>query len=413
MPSRRYVLLLVLVLTVVIAFPDGAYGQATFVVDSTGDGGDSNVVDGACDDGTGSCTLRAAIEEANDVSGADFIKFDITGAGPHTIQPASALPTITDPLRIDGYSQLGASPNTNGPGLGLNTVFKIELDGTNAGEGFTANGLKITSGSTTVRGLVINRFDGSGIRIETNNGNVIEGNFLGTNLSGSAALGGGGVFIGFNSSNNTVGGVTPAARNVFSGNGLGVFIVGVATGNLVQGNLIGTDVTGTVALGNTGGGVQLKGAANNTIGGTTTAKGNVISGNGNQGIWIFASDATGNVIQGNFIGTDVTGTISMGNTLEGVKIDLGGSSNTIGRTTSAARNIISGNDASGIFISDTGTSNNQVQGNFIGTDVTGTVGLGNSIGVHIDDDASSNTVGGAQAGAQNIISGNNVDGIRI
>ncbi len=343
--------------------------------------------------------MRAAIEQANAwVSGAqsfkDTIRFNIPGPGPHTIQPTSALPTITDPVVIDGYTQPGASPNTNGPGLGLNTVLKIELDGTNAGVGFTANGLWITSGATTVQGLAINRFDGSGIRIETNDGNVVQGNFMGTTLSGNAAFGGGGIFIGFDSSNNIVGGATPEARNVISGNGLGVFIVGTAaSGNLVQGNLIGTDVTGTVALGNTGNGVQLKGAAGNTIGGTTAAKGNVISGSGNEGIWILASSATGNLVQGNFIGTDVTGTLNVGNTLAGVKIDLGASGNTIGGTTAGAGNTIAFNGGDGVFV-ETGTGNS-----VLGNSIFSNTGLG----LDLDPDGvTPNDSTDADAGANNL-----------
>ena len=186
MPMRRYILLLILALTTLIAFPERTYGQATFVVDSTGDGGDSNAGNGVCDDGTGNCTLRAAIEEANALSGTDTVKLGISGSGPHTIQPASALPTITDPLIILGSSQLGASGNTNGSGLGSNAVLLIELDGTNAGS--STDGLRITAGSSTVEGFVINRFAGAGIRITTNGSNDIEGNFIGTNITVRWAL---------------------------------------------------------------------------------------------------------------------------------------------------------------------------------------------------------------------------------
>ncbi len=147
----------------VVGFP-GAVADATLTVTSIADGGDTNPGDGACDDGTGSCTLRAAIEEANANSGLDGVVFAIPGAGPHTIRPGSALPTITDPVVIDGYTQPGASPNTNGPGLGSNAFLLIELDGSNARQ--DANGLRISAGNSTVRGLVINRFSGSGILLE-------------------------------------------------------------------------------------------------------------------------------------------------------------------------------------------------------------------------------------------------------
>ena len=135
---------------------------ATFTVDSILDSVDANPGDGIADDGLGNTTLRAAMMEANALVGTDTIAFNIPGAGPHTIQPLSALPSITDPVIIDGYTQPGASPNTNGPGLGLNTVLMIELDGSKLGP-FAINGLNINAGSSTVRGLAINRFPRHGI----------------------------------------------------------------------------------------------------------------------------------------------------------------------------------------------------------------------------------------------------------
>lgn len=133
------------------------------------------------DSGPGS--LRDAILDANASPGLDTIAFNITGGGPHTIQPASALPTITDPVTIDGYTQLGATPNTNPITTGSNAVLKIELDGSNAGG--LVHGLRVTGGNSIVRGLVINRFSGHGISVITNGGNVIEGNFIGTDVTGT------------------------------------------------------------------------------------------------------------------------------------------------------------------------------------------------------------------------------------
>ena len=144
-----------------------------------------DVDDGACD--AAHCSLREAINAANGNAGRDTIAFNIPGPGHHTIQPASVLPTITDPVVIDGYIEAGASPNTNPITTGSNAVLKIELDGSVAGVG--VHGLHITAGSSTVRGLVINRFGGSGIVLETTGGNMIEGNFIGTNVTGSAKLG--------------------------------------------------------------------------------------------------------------------------------------------------------------------------------------------------------------------------------
>ena len=324
-----------------------------FVVNSTADPGN-----GVCD--VTECTLREAIIAANVHSGPDIIAFNIPGSGTHTIKPASALPTIGGPLVIDGYTQPGAGPNTNPPALGSNATLKIELDGTSVVT-FT-NGLRISGGGSTVRGLVINRFTGSGIRIDQLGANVIEGNFIGTDVTGTLDLGNNavGVFILGNSSGNLIGATTPAARNVISGNGnSGININGPgATGNVVRGNFIGTDITGTLDLGNTNDGVRIDGPANNTIGGTTAGSRNVISGNGNSGIRIAGSTATDNVVQGNFIGTEVDGTSRLGNSGDGVRILGFGSAtnNTIGGTASNTANIIAFNSGDGVRV-DSGTGN--------------------------------------------------------
>ena len=354
------------------------------------------------------CTLRAAIEEANHANnpGLDTINFSITGGGPHTISPGSALPTITDPVIIDGYTQPGASANTNPPGLGSNAVLKIELEGSGAGAG--ANGLYITAGSSTVKGLVINRFPGKGILLQSNGGNTIQGNYIGTDVTGTADLGNSyqGVYI-YEAPSNTVGGTTEAARNVISGNDEdGVLILGSgATGNRVQGNLIGTDKNGTATLGNSSAGVFIFDAPGNTIGGTVAGAGNVISGNLGDGIYILGSGSAGNLVQGNLIGTDVTGIGWRGNGFYGVHI-YEAPSNTIGGTTEAARNIISGNWEAGVLISGTGSTANLVQGNYIGMDVNGTADLGNYLSGVLIYDAPGNTIGGTVAGAGNVISGN-------
>jgi CSLREA domain-containing protein len=362
--------------------------DAGITVNSTADPGD-----GTCD-GT-ECTLREAITVANANAGTDTIDFDIPGAGPHTISPGSALPTITEPVIIDGTSE---------PDFASTPV--IELDG--SGAGASADGLRITAGSSTVKGLVINRFGGDGIDLSTNGGNRIEGNYIGTDVTGTIDLGNSwyGVRISGVPS-NTIGGTAAGTRNVISGNEWdGVFIADSgATGNQILGNFIGTDVNGTAALGNSQRGVLIGGAPNNTIGGTEAGARNIISGNGYNGVEIYGSAATGNQVQGNYIGTDVTGTADLGNSLAGVNMGYA-ADNTIGGTEAGARNIISGNDVAGVYISGSTATGNVVQGNHIGTDVTGTAALGNSsCGVHIYE-ASSNTIGGTAAAERNVISGN-------
>jgi CSLREA domain-containing protein len=186
--------------------------SATFVVDSTGDEPDNNLADNLCHTAADTCTLRAAIQQANAISGADTIDFNIPGIGVHTITPAIALPIITDPVTIDGYSQPGASLNTQA--TGDDAVLLIELAGNDVSGG--VSGLFITAGSSTVRGLVINRWLNSAIDIRTNGNNTIVGNFIGTDATGAAASfspslnNGSGVSI-LSASDNSIGGITPAA----------------------------------------------------------------------------------------------------------------------------------------------------------------------------------------------------------
>src|SRR5437667_1889846 len=237
-------------------------------------------VNSAADPGTGvcdavECTLREAITAANAHAGTDTIVFNIPGAGPHTIRPTSNLPSITSPVTIDGYTQPGASVNTLDDGD--NAVLTIELDGSLGGTFGSPTLLSISAGSSIVRGLVINRGSALyGISLDTNGGNTIEGNFIGTNVAGDAVLGNNqGVIIQFGSSNNLIGGTTPAARNIISGNSDGISLSG-GPGNIIEGNFIGTDHTGSNDLGNTIG-IGVTASSNNTIGGTSAGARNVIS----------------------------------------------------------------------------------------------------------------------------------------
>ncbi len=352
------------------------------------------VVSSATDTGLAG-ELRAAITNANSNPGPDMIVFQVS-LGPITINLTGPLPTIIDPVTIDGTTQ----PLFAGSPI-------VELNGAGAGAG--ADGLGITAGNTTVRGLVINRFGNRGIAVSSG-GNVIQGNFIGTNVAGTSALGNTnqGVDIA-DAPNNLIGGTVAAARNILSGNGAeGVRITASgATGNHVQGNLIGTDLSGTFSIANAFAGVFVTGATGNTIGGTAPGAGNLLSGGADRGIDITAS---GNLVQGNLIGTDVSGTTALGNALGGVLVV--GANNAIGGTVAGARNVISGN-FDGLQIDGGGSIKNLVQGNFIGTDVNGIADLGNSnIGVLINAAATNNTIGGTTAAARNVISGN-VFGLQI
>src|SRR3989440_872615 len=371
--------------------------STTFIVNSTADPGT-----GLCDDAE--CTLREAIIAANAHAGTDTIVFNIPGARPHHIRPTSNYPSITSPVTIDGYTQPGASANTLTDGD--NAVLMIELDGSLGGTFGSPSLFSISAGSSTVRGLVINR--GSAlyaISLDTIGGNTIEGNFIGTNVAGDAVLGNNqGVIIRFGSSNNLMGGLTPAARNIISGNSDGISLSG-GPGNIIEGNFIGTDHTGSNDLGNTVG-IGVTASSNNTIGGTAAGARNVISGNGEE----IRMQADNNVIQGNYIGISATGggVNYSKTTVLGINI-FSSTGNTIGGLTPAARNVISGHS---IGISLNNTPSTIVQGNFIGSDAAGTARLGNtSIGINMQ--GSNNTViGGTATGAGNLISANGT-GIQI
>jgi len=322
-----------------------AHASATFTVTNTND--------------SGAGSLRQAINDANTAPGADIISFNIPGSDVHTIAPLSALPKITEAVTINGYSQPEAQPNTKA--VGSDAVLKIQLSGANAG---TAEGLWIGAANSTVKGLVINLWD-TGIRIEgsASTGNRITGNFIGTDSSGTQDFGNsdGGVYLA--APNNTLGGATAAERNVISANeDEGVHVDG-SDGNRVMGNYIGTDASGTKDLGNAEEGVNVSGADGTTIGGTTAGERNVISANDEDGVILFDA-AANNKVAGNYIGTDKNGTAPLGNTGDGVHI-TNAPNNTVGGTTTAARNIISGNHGSGVGIEGPAATGNRVLSNSI------------------------------------------------
>jgi hypothetical protein len=288
-----------------------------------------------------------------------------------------------------------------------------------AGFGNTQDGLVVRGSSNVIGGTstaarnVISANDRYGVRLSGSGstGNQVLGNFIGTATSGTSDLGNtlSGVLIEFDADNNTVGGTQTGARNVISGNNLhGVQISQSPTGTEVLGNFIGTDKHGTAPLGNSFNGVVI-GGSGNTVGGTSAAARNVISANDREGLQIAGATATENRVQGNFIGTDVNGTADLGNRGQGVIVNAGPDNNLIGGTQAGARNVISGNDASGVLLFNSSTGNttgNDVLANVIGADVTATVPLGNSFdGVHLEGNVSetevvSNTISGNTTGVE-------------
>ena len=365
-------------------------------------------VSNTADTGVGS--LRQAIISANKATGASTINFSI-GSGSQTISLKSALPTITTNVTIDGTSQPGYA------GTPL-----ITLNGSSAGS--NVNGLELAGGNDVVLGLAIDSFSGNGIQLDGKN-NTISGNYIGVDATGTKAAGNGGCGVNaiWSSSGNVIGGTTALTRNVISANGAsdpyncrGVLLNG-SNKNTIEGNYFGTNAAGTAALGNFGDDVCLVSASNNTIGGTAPGAGNLISGSGRVGIWLNGWTTNYNTIQGNLIGTDVTGKKSIANGQNGIMIEKGSNHITIGGTQASASNLVSGNRWNGILVcgvSSTGTGNVTIQGNKVGTTLAGTDSLKNGEdGIQVNWGATNVTIGGTTPGSGNLISGNGNDGVHI
>jgi hypothetical protein len=334
---------------------------------------------------------------------AAIILFSIGKSGSaQVINLTSALPSISFPTIINGLSQ-GGSSYTGAPLIVLNGAGVL----TGAS---SANGLTFSRGSnnSVVEGLAIEHFGGDGIVLNATSGILIAGNYIGTDVHASAKAGNTvGILIEGGATANTIG---DTLANLLAGNQTGVEIKDSGTsGNIVRGDFIGTNARATAAnLGNSGDGVLILGGATaNTIGSANSA--NIISGNGTNGVEIQGSGTSGNVLLGNFIGTGLNGASKLGNHNDGVLINQGATANTIGA--SPGKNVLSGNSVNGVEMRDTGTSANVVLGNYIGTNLAGNAGLANAHdGILVDNAATANTIGGS---AGNIISGNAVNGVEI
>ncbi len=350
-------------------------------------------------------SLRQAILDANATGVADTINFNIGGGGVHTITPASVLPFFSGPVTIDGYSQPGASANNQT--VGDNAVLQIELDGSLVAA--SNYGLNFSMGAvgSSVRGLAVNRFQEAQIAAFGNNV-TIAGNFIGTNVAGTAVLGGSRGILVNTGTGTIIGGPNPADRNVVSIGGAGLkdgIILNFDTGTTVRNNYIGTNAAGTSALGNHDGVSQ--GFSNSAV-----IRDNVIAGSTNAGIYV--DNTSTSTALGNLIGTDATGTSAMANNY-GVFV-VTGSTAAVGDGTAAGRNTVSGNTLDGVYTTSTTTS---IRGNYIGTKADGLSALGNGrFGVNLSSTGS--TLGGLTgtagnpapgSGDGNVISGNIVDGV--
>jgi len=335
---------------------DGPAAEKTLIVNSANDTPDADSTDGECLDGTGECTLRAAIQESNVRYGRETITFNIFNPGgscPNlvTINPSTTL-EIDDPynlgVTIDGYSQCNASANTqlvNG-----NAVIKIEIKGTKTED---VNGLHIHSGNNTIKGLALYDWNHqiylSGAR---SNVNTIQGNFIGTNAANTLLTrfagddDADGIHFAWGGTYNLIGGTQPADRNIISGapqDGIG--IRGAESNhNTIIGNYIGITQSGSSAYSNGSDGIDFgANTADNTVGGLNPGERNVISGNYGDGVELGHQLGTNrNEIVGNFIGVNPAGTEAKGNNGKGITVeDMAGKN-------SFHRNVVVGNGTYGM-----------------------------------------------------------------
>ncbi len=394
------------------------------------------------DSGAGS--LRQAILDANAATETSLISFQIPESDPNfidvdaalaggdaqadvwRIQPLTELPELTASVGImlDGLTQtaFGGNPNPLGP--------EIVLDG----DSLFARGLTIRTSDHTIRGLNIQDFGRSGIDLFGGDRVVIVANYIGVDATGIVAAGNGrwGINVNGDADDNRIGtdadGIGDAfERNVISGNGFdGIGITGAGNNfNVVAGNYIGTNATGTAKIANLQDGVEISGGGQFNQIGTNgdnfndAVEANVISGNTFSGVSLAGAATRNNFVAGNLIGTDVSGSTALGNSQTGVILSGGASQNLIGGPTVMTRNVISGNTQSGVSLRGVGTSENQISANYIGINRAGTLALANGQrGVVIDTGASKNIIGTDGNGIndapeRNVISGNLQSGITI
>ena len=270
--------------------------------------------------------------------------------------------------------------------------------------------------TAAARNLIAANITGLRIQGDSTTGNVVQGNYIGTDASGNAKLANlTGVLI--SAPGNLIGGGSQSSRNVISGNtNVGVRIdtstSASPSANVVAGNYVGLNVLGTAAVPN-GAGIVISGASSNTIGGAAATLGNVISGNTGAGVSIGGAASSADEVLGNFIGTNPSGSAALANGGSGVLVG-GGLGHIIGGTLAAARNVISGNGSYGVEFTNTAgaASNSVVQGNYIGVDASGSVAIANTAsGVLVL--GTGQTIGGSSAGAGNVLSGNTENGIFV
>jgi hypothetical protein len=414
-----------------------AFGNGLFGIEFSNGASDDRIIATTVAATTGNGVVITGSGTSNDALTGDFIGTDPTGNMPFLLDGSAAntgsgvvisggANHITISTSVisnndeEGVSISGADTEFNaltGDWIGTNPVGSYELRNGDDGVLVTSSASFNTIGGTGIAARDIISGNGAdGVSFSGDSDNEVLGDYIGLDPTGTVRVTNGidGVLFS-GSSNDTVGGTAAGAGDVISGSGYnGVAITSESTGILVAGDLIGTDASGGQRIVNNVG-VLIDGSAkSNTIGGTTAGARDVISANQSHGVVIDSSGTTFNVVEGDYIGTDATGTQALANGADGVNIYGGATANTVGGTTAGARDVISGNTSAGVYLSDASTSANVVEGDYIGTDTTGAKALANGLdGVQILGGATSNTLGGTTAGARDVISGNASVGVYI
>jgi Right handed beta helix region len=359
---------------------------------------------GCATTGAGTCTLRDAITFANSNVGLDVIHFALAASGAVTITvtAGSQLPPITEVVVIDGTTEPGFS---SAPLVELTSPPTPQLG---------LSGLVFEAGSSgsTVQGMIVNGFTDSGIRITNSGAMSIRGNYVGTDPSGTTARPNlNGITVHQSLGSNRIGGTGFGAGNLISGNATHGIVIAFSSLDVVQGNRIGTDVTGTLPLGNSIRGLEVVESSVTRIGGDGPGEGNLISANGN-GIEIHAN--TNQVlVAGNLIGTAADGLTALGNRNDGILLYNFTLDTRIGGPRPELANVISGNLGSGVHIQ-FGGQVAPIQGNRIGTDAAGLVAIPNGdFGVWNEGPPTFDLPGTVANIIDNVISANVGGGIRV
>jgi CSLREA domain-containing protein len=338
------------------------------------------------------------------------------------IEGPSAANTIGGPFQGSPEGSAGNLISGNGAGIRVlggsasTNLIRGNFVGTNAlGDSAIPNvtGIVVDGApSTTIDQNVIAGNDpGTGVRIAPGSTDTtVTGNFIGTEADGATALPNDiGVLVS-HAGTVRIGGAADADSNVISGNASEGVLLDVTNGAIVQGNRIGVDAAGSAAVPNGGPGLEVVQSTGTILGGTVPGAGNVVSGNGGDGIEL--SGGSGSVIRRNRIGTNAAGSSAVPNGANGIEV-AGSSGNRIGGATAGARNVISGNAFSGVFVHDPAATTNRITGNLIGTDSSGTAGIGNGRAGVLVLDASHAVIGGTTTAAGNRIAFNTGRGVMI